>query len=75
MRGQTVSGGVASDTGGVSVALAAAVSCKGFLPGAGQAVLQHAVDDPGVNEAPLAGSARGVLEEGSGHLRGELPGS
>lgn len=35
MQGQAVSGGVANDRDGVSVALA--VSCKGFLPCAGQA--------------------------------------
>lgn len=68
MQGQAVSGGVVNDTDGVSVVLAAAVSCKGSLPDAGQAGLQHAVDDPGADEAPLAGSAQGVLEEGSGHL-------
>lgn len=75
MRGQVVSGGAVNDTDGVSVALAAAVSCKGFLPGAGQAGLQHAVDDPGADEAHLAGSAQGVLEEGSVHLWAELLGS
>lgn len=37
VQGQAVSGGVANDRDGVSVALAAAVSCKGFLPCAGQA--------------------------------------
>lgn len=75
MQGQAVSGGVANDTDGVSVALAAVVSCKGFLPGAGQAGLQHAVDDLGADEAHLAGSAQGVLEWGSGHLWAELLGS
>lgn len=74
MRGQVVSGGAANDTDGVSAALAAAVSCKGFLPGAGQAV-QHVVDDPGADEAHLAGSAQGVLEEGSGHPWAALLGS
>lgn len=72
VQGQAVSGGVANDTDGVSAVLAAAVSCKGFLPDAGQAGLQHAVDDPGADEAPLAGSAQGVLEEDSGHLWAEL---
>lgn len=62
MQGQTESGGVANDTDGVSAALAAAVSCTGFLPGAGQAVVQHAVDDLGADEAHLAGSAQGALE-------------
>ena len=71
VQGQAVSGGVANDTDGV----AAAVSCKGFLPGAGRAGLQHAVDDPGADEAHLAGSAQGALEEGSGHLWVGLPGS
>jgi len=75
VRGQAVSDGVANDTDGVFVALAVAVLCTGFLPGAGQAGLQHAVDDPGADEAHLAGSAQGVLEEGSGHLGAELLGS
>lgn len=71
---QAVSDGVANDTDGVSVALAA-VSCKDFHPGAGQVGLQHAVDDPGAGEAHLADSAQGVPEEGSGHPWTELPGS
>lgn len=73
MRGQPVSGGAANDKDGVSVALAG--SCKGFLQGAGQVVLQHVVDDPGADEAHLAGSAQGVLEEGSGHPWAALLGS
>lgn len=75
MQGQAVSGGAADDTDGVSVALAAAVSCKGSLPDADQAGLEHAVDDPGADEAPLVGSARGALEEDSGHLWAEPLGS
>lgn len=67
-QGQAVSGGVVNDTDAVSVALAAAVSCKGSHPYAALAGLTHAVDDPGTDGAPLAGSALGVLEEGSGHL-------
>ena len=74
-QGQAVSGGVANDRDGVSAALAAAVSCKGFLPGAGRAGLQYAVDDLGADEAHLAGSAQGALEEGSGHLWVGLLGS
>lgn len=75
VQGQAVSGGAANDTDGASVALAAAVSCKGYLPDADQTGLKHAVDDPGADGAPLAGSALGVLEEGSGHLWVELLGS
>lgn len=74
MPRQAESGGVASDTDGVSVA-PAAVSCKCFLQGAGQAGLQHAVDDPVAGEAHLAGSAQGVLEGDSGHRWAEPPGS
>ncbi len=70
-----MSGGVANDTDGVFVALAAAVSCKCFLLGAGQAVSQNAEDDPGADEAHLAGSAQGVLGSGNGHLWPELLGS
>lgn len=33
------------------------------------------MDDPGADEAHLAGSAQGVLEEDSGHLWTELLGS
>lgn len=43
----------------------------GFLPCADQAG-QHAVDDPGADEARLAGFGRAVLEEDSGHLWLEL---
>lgn len=75
VQGQAVSGGAANDINGVSVALAAVVSYKGFHPGAGQAGLRHAVDDPGVDEAHLAGFAQEVLEEGSVHLWAELLGS
>lgn len=75
MRGPAVSGGVANDTDGVSAGLAAAVSCTGFLPGAGRVGLRHAVDDPGADEAHPPGSARGLLEEGSGHLSAVPPGS
>lgn len=75
MQGQAVSSGVANDIDGVSVALVAAVSCKGSLPGVDQAGLEHAVDDFGADGAPLTGSALGVLEEGSGHLWAELLGS
>lgn len=73
-QGLAVLSGVANDTDGASAVLAA-VSCKGFLPDAVQAGLQNAVDDPGADEAPLAGSAQEVLEEDSGHLWTELLGS
>lgn len=63
-QGQAVSSGVAVGTDGVSAALVVAVvSCKGSHQDAGQ----HAAGDPGGDEAPLAGSAQGVPEEGSGH--------
>lgn len=70
MRGPAGSGGAADGTGGVSAALAAAVSCTGFLPGAGRAGC--AEDDPEAGGAPPAGSA---LEERSGPPRAELRGS
>lgn len=70
--GRAASDGVANDRDGASVALAAAaVSSMGFLPCADQAG-QHAVDDPGVDEARPAGSVQEVLEEDSGRLRIEL---
>lgn len=67
MLGLVVSGGVVNGKGGVSVALVVAASCKGFLQGVGLVGLQYVVDDLVANEVPLAGSAQGVLEEGSGH--------
>lgn len=67
VQGLAVLSGVANDTDGASAALAA-VSCKGFLPDAEQTGLQYAVDDPGADEAPPAGSAPEVLEEDSDHL-------
>lgn len=68
MQGQTVSNGAANDRGGVFVALAAAVSCKGFLPGVGQAGLWHVVGDPEAGGAHRAGSAQEVLGKCNDHL-------
>lgn len=74
-QGLAVSSGAEDDRDGVSVAPAAAASCKCFLPDAAQAGLQCAVGVLGVNVAPLAGSAQMVLEEDSGLLWVEQLGS
>lgn len=68
MLGLVVSGGVVNGKDGVFVALVAAASCKGFLLGVDLVGLQYVVDDLVADGVPLAGSAQGVLEEGSGHL-------
>lgn len=75
VRGQAVSDGAADDIDGVFVAPAAAVSCKHSLPGAAQAVLQHAASDPEAHTPQLESSAQEAPEEGSGHLWAGLQGS
>lgn len=67
VQGQAVSNDAVDDIDGVFVALAA-VSCRGFLPGAGWIELQHAVGDPEAGGARPAGSAQEALENRNAHL-------